>query len=102
MHGRGGSPARAAADEAVPHLAADVAARRLGAAQGGQARRRLRPPRGHGQPRTRSVTKPLIDHNYKLWYMLSFIRGAIQYSLKIVPKTVLKNPSKSTVKRLKK
>ena len=55
MHGRGGAPAAAAADQAVPHLAADVAARRLGAAQGGPARRRLRPARSHGQPRARSV-----------------------------------------------
>ena len=53
VHGRGGAPAPAGADEAVPHLAADLAARRLGAAQGGQARRRLRPPRRHGQPRAR-------------------------------------------------
>ena len=56
VHGRGGAPAAACADQAVPHLAADVASRRLGAAQGGPARRRLRPPRGHGQPSARSVS----------------------------------------------
>ena len=56
MHGGGGVPAPAGADQAVPHLAAHVAARRVGATQGGPARRRLRPARSHGQPRTGSVS----------------------------------------------
>ena len=60
---RGPLPAHARADQAVPHLSADVAARRLAAAQGGPARRRLRPPPGHGAARTRSVPSLMIELN---------------------------------------
>ena len=61
VHRRGRVPARAAADQAVPHLAADLAARRVGAAQGGPARRRLRPPRRHGAARARYVSAQRAD-----------------------------------------
>ncbi len=46
-------PARSPAGEAVPHLPAVQSPGGMGAAQGGPARRRLRPHRGHGAARTR-------------------------------------------------